>query len=138
MAGSFHPEEDTSLLHTLVRAKQRGSSDQLQQPLRSPHWVTHCTPICTGRTPGLCTMHDLSLTDCPAGPRAELAALPAFVELAMLMPEHHVHLHFIGPDVPEELHCRTCKVVLSDAENSQRQHSQGESVSSACFGQAPG
>lgn len=44
-----------------------------------------------------------------AGAKAELAFLPAFAELATLLPHHHLDIHFIGPDVPEQLHQHTCR-----------------------------
>lgn len=40
----------------------------------------------------------------------ELQLLPAFVELAMLLPQHHLELHMIGPDVSDALHGRAASV----------------------------
>lgn len=47
-----------------------------------------------------------------AGPKGELALLPAFAELAILLPEHKLDIHFVGPDVPEQLHKQECRVAL--------------------------
>ena len=47
-----------------------------------------------------------------AGPQGELALLPAFAELAMLLPDHKLDIHFVGPDVPEQLHKQACRVAL--------------------------
>jgi hypothetical protein len=43
-----------------------------------------------------------------AGPQSEVQLLPVFAELAMLLPQHQLDIHMIGPDVPEQLHARAC------------------------------
>jgi hypothetical protein len=44
-----------------------------------------------------------------AGAKAELALLPAFAELALLLPHHRLDIHLVGPDTPEQLHQHTCR-----------------------------
>lgn len=43
-----------------------------------------------------------------AGPQSEVLLLPAFAELAALLPQHQLDIHMIGPDVPEQLHGKAC------------------------------
>ncbi|WIA10210.1 hypothetical protein OEZ85_010412 [Tetradesmus obliquus] len=42
------------------------------------------------------------------GPQSEVLLLPAFAELAALLPQHQLDIHMIGPDVPEQLHGKAC------------------------------
>lgn len=60
-----------------------------------------------------------------AGPKGELAMLPAFTELAMLLPDHQLHIQFIGPDIPEHLHHQTCRIADQGA-GPQPQQARGE------------
>lgn len=57
------------------------------------------------------------------GPRVELDMLPVFMELAVLLPQQHLHIHMIGPDVPQQLHGTTCKLP-ADADHQQ----QGDTI----------
>jgi hypothetical protein len=78
-----------------------------------------------------------------AGPQGELSLLPAFLELAMLLPHHNIELHFIGPDVPERLHKKTCRVHLGggqSATQNQQLHTGGQpgaGVYASVAGQEP-
>jgi len=54
------------------------------------------------------------------GPRVELDTLAVFTELAALLPQQHINIHMIGPDVPHQLHGTACK--LQPDANQQQQH----------------
>lgn len=57
----------------------------------------------------------------PAGPQGELSLLPAFLELAMLLPHHNIDLHFVGPDVREGLHQQAGRVALGEERSAAQQ-----------------
>eukprot|EP00879_Flechtneria_rotunda_P018934 GHRR01019875.1.p2 GENE.GHRR01019875.1~~GHRR01019875.1.p2 ORF type:complete len:135 (+),score=26.37 GHRR01019875.1:707-1111(+) len=46
--------------------------------------------------------------------------LPMFMELAMLLPNHHIDLHMVGPRVPDELHGQTCEIVHKRAAEAKQ------------------
>eukprot|EP00775_Hariotina_reticulata_P010850 gene10850-11004_t len=54
------------------------------------------------------------------GPRVELDTLAVFTELAVLLPQQHLNIHMIGPDVPQQLHGTACK--LRAGADQQQQH----------------
>lgn len=60
-----------------------------------------------------------------AGPKGEMSLLPAFAELAMLLPDHQLDLHLIGPDIPEQLHQQTCRTSIEQP-GRQQQQARGE------------
>jgi hypothetical protein len=39
-----------------------------------------------------------------------------FAELAVLLPQHQLDIHLIGPDVPEQLHAQACTAANSQGE----------------------
>lgn len=45
-----------------------------------------------------------------AGAKDELLFLSAFAELTLLLPDHNINIHFIGPELPEPLHSMSCRV----------------------------
>jgi hypothetical protein len=57
-----------------------------------------------------------------AGPKQELYLLPAFLELALLLPHHQLDIHMIGPDIPDALHAKACAVDLNGVQGSTDMH----------------
>eukprot|EP00879_Flechtneria_rotunda_P007958 GHRR01008337.1.p1 GENE.GHRR01008337.1~~GHRR01008337.1.p1 ORF type:complete len:564 (+),score=163.92 GHRR01008337.1:561-2252(+) len=61
-----------------------------------------------------------SITIIYLGAQVELLMLPMFMELAMLLPNHHIDLHMVGPRVPDELHGQTCEIVHKRAAEAKQ------------------
>lgn len=74
---------------------------------------------------------------CCTGPQGELSLLPAFLELALLLPHYEIELHFIGPDVPESLHKKTCRVHLHGGQSAAERLQQHTGGLCACWAGFP-